>query len=658
MRKTFAITILIAIVSILIACGGEKETKLPADKLIRIAIWEDKREPDTLLYTYLGDKDPNVRTRACYALGMIAPPGASAYIVDLLNDSVPKVRMMAVFSLRLLGDSLYTKDLIPLLNDPDTAISHQAVFALGAMGGDTAVIALMQMGQDTIPYRRAWAADGLWRTKADTTVALLKDMVTDSSLEVEEAAVYALRRLADKSAASNLRFRLRDTIPEIRMYAAQGLAAMKDTASLMSLSNALSREREWLVKVSLLRAIGEVGDKRVVKTLMNLLNPDENPDVLALDMEVIAKLKIDALYPKILPFLESDEPYIKGAAIVSLSRLNGEKFLPMIANKIDGYDWYLKMMSAEALQYTKNTQSANILEKLFRDGDPRVRTRALYSLAELDFVDMDKYLWEGLDDPDPTVELTAIDIITLGKMEQYTQKILGLYESQKGNENPEIRYGIVYGLGGWIEDSQVVDPNIEELLYEAVQDSRRIVRQVAIDILAQTGENESQYLGYFITDIDAKTYGEYYGRYTKNPVAEINTNRGQIKVELLYNMAPKTVVNFIRLAESGFYEGVIFHRVVPNFVIQAGQPHGEGFEGPGYTIRSEYNWHPYTRGTMGMANSGKDTGGSQWFICQSAQPQLDARYTAFGQVIWGLSVVDRILVGDTIKTIDIVYGED
>jgi cyclophilin family peptidyl-prolyl cis-trans isomerase len=209
-----------------------------------------------------------------------------------------------------------------------------------------------------------------------------------------------------------------------------------------------------------------------------------------------------------------------------------------------------------------------------------------------------------------------------------------------------------------IEDSQVVDPNIEELLYEAVQDSRRTVRQVAIDILDQTGEDESQYLGYFITDIDAKTYKEYYGRYTKNPVAEINTNRGQIKVELLYNMAPKTVVNFIRLAESGFYEGIIFHRVVPNFVIQAGEPHGEGFEGPGYTIRSEYNRHPYRRGTMGMANSGKDTGGSQWFICQSAQPQLDARYTAFGQVIWGLSVADRILVGDTIKTIDIVYGED
>lgn len=658
MRTNIVITIMLAIASILIACGGKKEAKLPASKLVKIAIWEDMRDPDTLLYTYLGDENPEVRTRACYALGMIDPPGASAYIVDLLTNSVPEVRMMAVFSLRLVGDSLYTEDVIPLLNDPDTSISHQAALALGKMGGDTAVVALMEMAHDSIPYRKAWAADGLWRTKADTAVDLLKELVTDSSVMVEESAVYALRRMANKSAAGNLRFRLRDTIPEIRVYAAEGLAEMKDSASLMALSNALAHERDWLVKISLLRAIGEVGDKRVVKTLMNLLNPDEHPEVIGLTMEVIAKLKIDALYPKIQPFLKSKEPYVKGAAIVAMARLNGEKFLPLIENEIDGYDWYLKMMTAEALQYIKTTPSANILEKLFRDSDHRVRTRALYSLAELDFVDMDKYLWEGLDDPDASVELTAIDLITAGKLEKYTQKILELYESQKDNENPEIRYGIVYGLDGWVEDSQVADPNIEELLYDAVQDQSRNVRQLAIDVLAKTGEDESQYLGFFKTDINGQTYKEYYGRFAKNPIAEINTNKGQIKLELLYDMAPKTVVNFIRLAESGFYEDIIFHRVVPNFVIQAGDPHGDGFGGPGYMIRSEYNWHPYTRGTMGMATSGKDTGGSQFFICQSSQPYLDARYTSFGQVVWGMHVVDLIIVGDTIKTIDIVYDED
>ncbi len=120
-------------------------------------------------------------------------------------------------------------------------------------------------------------------------------------------------------------------------------------------------------------------------------------------------------------------------------------------------------------------------------------------------------------------------------------------------------------------------------------------------------------------------------------------------VRLETEEAPQTVQTIARLAEAGRYDGVPFHRVVPNFVVQGGDfASGDGFGGPGFTIRSELTLIPYLRGVIGMASAGKDTEGSQFFITHSMQPHLDGGYTAFGWVVEGMDVVDRLLVGDRI----------
>ena len=115
----------------------------------------------------------------------------------------------------------------------------------------------------------------------------------------------------------------------------------------------------------------------------------------------------------------------------------------------------------------------------------------------------------------------------------------------------------------------------------------------------------------------------------------IDTDRGTIQFELAVLDAPLTVDNFVALARRGFFDGLSFHRVVPDFVVQAGDPRGDGEGGPGYTIRDELNQRPYVRGTLGMALDWADTGGSQFFITQSPQPHLDAKYTVFGRVLSG-----------------------
>jgi cyclophilin family peptidyl-prolyl cis-trans isomerase len=139
--------------------------------------------------------------------------------------------------------------------------------------------------------------------------------------------------------------------------------------------------------------------------------------------------------------------------------------------------------------------------------------------------------------------------------------------------------------------------------------------------------------------------------------AYIETDRGTIQIELAVLDAPLTVENFVALARKGFFDGLSVHRVVPNFVVQDGDPRGDGESGPGYSIRDELNQRPYLRGTVGMAlDPWPDTGGSQYFITHSPQPHLDGRYTVFGRVISGMDVVDKIQQGDVVRRVRIWDG--
>ena len=130
--------------------------------------------------------------------------------------------------------------------------------------------------------------------------------------------------------------------------------------------------------------------------------------------------------------------------------------------------------------------------------------------------------------------------------------------------------------------------------------------------------------------------------------ATLHTNHGAIEVELFDADAPKTVENFRKLAGDGFYEGVVFHRVIPDFMIQGGDPTGTGMGGPGYTFEDEFNDHKVERGALAMANAGPNTNGSQFFIVTTdAAPWLDGKHTVFGKVTDGMDAVDSIEKSDT-----------
>jgi cyclophilin family peptidyl-prolyl cis-trans isomerase len=143
-----------------------------------------------------------------------------------------------------------------------------------------------------------------------------------------------------------------------------------------------------------------------------------------------------------------------------------------------------------------------------------------------------------------------------------------------------------------------------------------------------------------------------------SPMAYIDTEKGLIQIELAVLDAPRAVANFIVLARRNFLGATPWHRVVPDFVVQDGDPRGDGEGGPGYTIRDEINQRPYLRGTVGMALDWEDTGGSQFFITHSPQPHLDGRYTVFGYVVDGMDVVDRLQQWDQIRSVRVWDGQN
>jgi cyclophilin family peptidyl-prolyl cis-trans isomerase/HEAT repeat protein len=179
-----------------------------------------------------------------------------------------------------------------------------------------------------------------------------------------------------------------------------------------------------------------------------------------------------------------------------------------------------------------------------------------------------------------------------------------------------------------------------------------LIRRKAVTLLKTNGTGDfSARLGTVYSRNTTADYERAISRIGKQVKAIVTTAGGAFTIELLPERAPLNVDNFIQLSKRRYFEGITFHRVVPNFVIQGGDPRGDGNGGPGYQIRCEINEVPYERGTVGMALSGKDTGGSQWFVTHSPQPHLDGGYTVFGNVIAGMDVVDNIVRGDVIRSI-------
>jgi cyclophilin family peptidyl-prolyl cis-trans isomerase len=257
-----------------------------------------------------------------------------------------------------------------------------------------------------------------------------------------------------------------------------------------------------------------------------------------------------------------------------------------------------------------------------------------------------------LSNSDVIVRGTAADLLAdLPPSEENTRSLVQAWPQAANDTLNDAAISIVDALGKQKTDAA------NDQLKEALKSGDPLIRRRATAALQASGAGDfSAQIGTVHTRNTDADYRRALSRTGKNVRAVVTTSKGSFTIEFLPEAAPLTVDNFVQLAQRNYYRNITIHRVVANFVIQDGDPRGDGNGGPGYQIRCEINEVPYDRAAVGMALSGKDTGGSQWFVTHSPQPHLDGGYTVFGRVVAGMDVVDKIVRGDIIQSIVIKQG--
>ena len=629
------------------------------------------------LIRLLTDQEARIRRRAALAIGHVALADGVPPLLTTLTDTDPEVRQMAAFALGLIGDTRARDPLVAALGDPSPLVQGSAAEALGLIGDAAAADAIgrfvsqvVQSGalaqppgdeddvrRDTPTAACRLAIYALVRLKAFPQLA---SAMLDASGQPRVRwwpVAYALQRLENPRALPALMTLAKDQNPYARAFAAKGLGALKDRAALPVLMPLVSSgERNVLVET--IRALGRIGDPSAAEPLLKILNDAAADPIVRLEaVGAIGGIHVPAVADALLDVLADPTPAVRGAALRSLSTFDAENFVIILSGLDADSHWNVRATLATVLGTLKPEIGLPRLELMLGDSDQRVVPFVLASLVKLKSPNAASVLLERLKADDAVVRGAAAEGLGELKPANAAGALAEAYRFGQRDPSYSARAAALAALAKY--GPAVATP----VLRSAFADKDWAVRVRAAMLLKQidpaAGADADAQIRPAPTTVTADVYAA--SRNVDPSVSTqvyIDTDRGTIQLELAVNEAPLTVENFVTLARKGYFDGLSVHRVVPDFVIQDGDPRGDGEGGPGYTIRDELNERPYLRGTVGMAlDPWPDTGGSQYFITHSPQPHLDAKYTVFGRVIAGMEVVDQIQQWDVIRRVRIWDGQ-
>jgi HEAT repeat protein/cyclophilin family peptidyl-prolyl cis-trans isomerase len=632
--------------------------------------------PSPSLLTLLTDVEARIRRRAALAIGRTRlAEGVPALAPVLKSDAEPEVRQMAAFAMGLIGSATAVEPLLAALNDLDPLVQGRAAEALGLIAHKEAAtpIAAMMTAHVKAGVLSGIAADDLEYPKPATVEAVrlgmyalvrlgAYDQLASTLLDANQRPVsqwwpvaYAFRRVNDPRAGSVLLALLQSDGAITRAFAARGLGVIKETRGAAPLVALLANEKEASsVRIEAARSLAELGTADAVAPLIKVVTSATTEPNLRLEaVTALGQLRADAAVELFVELLTHAWPSLRAAATTALARTDRETFVLAISGLEPDRHWSVRAAVAAALATLPERQGEARLLQMLDDDDQRVIPAVLNALVAINATGAEATLLARLQADDPVVRQAAVTGLTRMKSPKAVTALVQAYERADKDPTYGVRAAILAAL---VE----LDPkSARPLLERALGDRDWAVRVRAASLMKSiepsidTATRIRPAPTAALAELNALD-GMINPQVT--PVAYIETTKGMIQVELAVLDAPRTVVNFITMARRNFLSGTPLHRVVPNFVVQDGDPRGDGEGGPGYTIRDEINQLPYLRGTVGMALDWEDTGGSQFFITHSPQPHLDARYTVFGRVVQGMDVVDRLQQWDQIQSVRIWDG--
>ncbi len=645
------------------------------DMLREILTREQSREiDDGYLVGLTANSDPAVRARAYRALGRIQDAKLLDTFTLGLSDPDPAVRMEVAFALGQIQDPIAEPGLRnALVQESDVGVRGRLVEGLGKCGTETSVKPLTEfltVSDTTVAYAAAIALGDLARRGVDLTpvASSLDAAIRSPDPGLRWRAAYAVQRgkVVGASVGVERALRSKDVLTQVFACRAAGALGGLGVADVAKWVAPLLKSDDWRVRVEALKAIAATDNIQFIGQASVLLDdPVQSVRLTALD--VMRTFAPRGAMARLDGYQQSSDWHVRVGWLLAQAAGSGEGALPDLEAAMKDPDWRMRSAAAEALGSIKSPQALLFIEKMVDDASPQVETTVMSQLTEFPQIEAVEYLRKGLSSSDPAV----LTVTASGVGQRYDRAAVGplmkAYDRLQAPVDIEPMTAILGALGQILAPvPEGVEPvgtlsgpeksKATAFLESALHDPDPNISKAAAAALTQVkGETvkpatlvQKGVPPEFDMDLALSLeMGE------KEPTAVLKTNQGTITLKLYGREAPGTVANFVALAQRGFYNGLTFHRVVPDFVIQGGDPRGDGWGGPGYAIRCEYNPLHYRTGTLGMALSGKDTGGSQFFITQSPQPHLNGNYTIFGQVLSGEDVVDKIQVGDTINEVQI-----
>jgi cyclophilin family peptidyl-prolyl cis-trans isomerase/HEAT repeat protein len=638
---------------------------------------EDRREFDaTLMARGAQHPDSLVRQRAAMAMGRIGDRLALPLLLRLLEDRDTVVKIEAAFAIGRLGDRAAVRELarqleqLPLESSGSWPV--EIVSALARLGGpeaDAAIAALLgrHAPETTAPdAATAYALLEAWRLgRASRTAALLPDYVRRAGGLWRQNAVYSAGRLNLAAAAPVLLEAAEAPEPVIRMYALRALTAqLADSARLghdafTARIRTLLNDPDAQVRINALRALGTFADSNLAHYAAPRL-VDRDPNVPVQAAATLAALRgsraIEALRARLV---NPGTPGLQRALLVALAQLQPDSAVSTVSRLRAERDWRSRFLAVEVLGNAATAAAKAALVEMLADADARVVAAAMGGIGRASEPGDSAVLRmarERLTHDDVGVRAAAIELLGREANAALIADFVAAYRRADTDRDNDAKLAAVTALAAIARRGADVRAQVEQAFLASVPRSGDVLVRRAV---AQRFGDEAhrRHWGSVLpveTGRSAEDYREAVRRYVLDRSRRrvtIETDRGNIIVELLGFDAPLTVDNFLRLMERRYFDNGRWHRVVPNFVIQDGDPRGDGSGGPGWAIRDEINRWRYSRGMMGMALSGPETGGSQFFITHSAQPHLDGGYTIFGRVVGGETVLDQIVQGDRIRRI-------
>ncbi|HET9300250.1 MAG TPA: peptidylprolyl isomerase, partial [Candidatus Polarisedimenticolaceae bacterium] len=478
----------------------------------------------------------------------------------------------------------------------------------------------------------------------------------------KRAAAYALARMAAAGLgppvsgsappvpSDEQRAALRDALlaiageqdPEIRMQVARGLA-QPGRPSEMKVLEELAADSEARVRVHAARSL--VGEGITLGPAFGRLLRDGDLLVTQAALESLGRVRTPEAKERLREAIAENPGWLVALAMDTLASFDAPAASEAARTRVQASDGRVRAAAARAL-------GKEMPDDLLADADLTVRSAAVGALAAAD--PFDARLGPFVSGSDAILRASIAEALG-AKMEgpdraRAVAALEVLWRHSADDDVPDARDTILDAAG-----KAGRDPAVRALLGAGLKDRDWLVRRRAAEVLKRVYEEDHDAAIGAASERPVEHYAAVLRWTAQTHQATFQLENGSFTVRLDCAEAPLTCVNFACLANKGFYDGHRVHRVVPNFVIQDGDPRGDGSGGPGYAIRDEVGM-PFAPGVLGMASAGYDTPGSQWFVTSSAQPHLDLRYTAFGTVTEGFEVVPRVLVGEPVRSIRVDGG--